>query len=81
MICANIARMNENTIRIFKRKNDAGEIVGWSAKIKIPGTNMWGDVRQRSMPTDFYGSIYPTKEEAVEAAKADIGARRALLRS
>ncbi len=65
----------EPTIRIFKRKNEAGEIVDWSASIKIPGTNMWGDVRQRSMPADFYCSIYPTKEEAVEAARADLRAR------
>ncbi|MGA7324049.1 MAG: hypothetical protein WBX25_06115 [Rhodomicrobium sp.] len=67
--------MGDSTIRIYKRKNEAGEIVGWSASIKIPGTTMWADVRHRSMPTDFYGSIYPTKEEAVEAARADIQAR------
>jgi len=28
------------------------------------------------MPTDFYGSIFPTKEAAIEAAKADILARQ-----
>ena len=66
----------EPTICIFKRKNEAGEIVGWSASIKISGTTMWADVRHRNVPTDFYGSIYPTKEEAVEAARADIRAFR-----
>ena len=65
----------EPTIRIFKRKNGAGEIVGWSASIKIPGSNMWADVRQRCMLTDFYGSIYPTKDAAIGAAKTDILAR------
>ena len=76
VFCSAMVRMGENTIRIFKRKNKAGDIVGWSASIKTPGTNMWGDVRQRSMPTDFYGSIHPTKEEAVEAAKVELRARR-----
>ncbi|MGA7328993.1 MAG: hypothetical protein WBX25_32030 [Rhodomicrobium sp.] len=67
--------MTENTIRIYKRKKEAGEIIGWPASIKIPSSsNMWGDVRHRSMPADFYGSIFSTKEAAIEAAKAELRA-------
>jgi hypothetical protein len=29
----------EPTIRVYKRRNEAGEIVGWSAEINIPGIN------------------------------------------
>ena len=32
---------------------------------------LWADVRQ-DLPIDYYGSIYPTKEAAIEAAKAEI---------
>ena len=63
------------TIKIFKRRNEAGEIAGWSAEIKIPGTSLWASVRDRNFPTDYHGSIYPTKDAAIEAAKADIIAR------
>jgi hypothetical protein len=59
------------TIKIYKRRNEAGEIVGWSADIKIPGLQMWTDVR-RDTPRDFYGSIYPTKEAAIADAKREI---------
>jgi hypothetical protein len=60
------------TIRIFKRRNDAGEIVGWGAEIKIPGINLWASVRDCNFPRDYYGSIYPTKGAAIEAAKREI---------
>jgi hypothetical protein len=46
-------------------------IVGWSADIKIPGMGMWTNVR-RDRPVDFYGSIYPTKDAAIEGAKPEI---------
>jgi hypothetical protein len=63
-------------IRIYKRKNEAGEIIGWSADIKIPSLmNLRANVREVNMPTDYYGSIYPTKEAAIEAARRDIRAR------
>ena len=66
----------EPAIRIYKRKNEAGEIIGWSADIKIPGLmNLRANVREANMPTDYYGSIYPTKEAAIEAARRDIRAR------
>jgi hypothetical protein len=45
--------------------------VSWFATIKIPGTSMWADCR-RDEPRDYYGSIYPTKEAAIEAAKREI---------
>jgi hypothetical protein len=61
----------ETTIKIYKRRNEAGEIIGWCAEIKIPGLQMWTDVR-RDEPRDFYGSIYPTKAEAIEGAKREI---------
>ncbi|MGA7325825.1 MAG: hypothetical protein WBX25_15395 [Rhodomicrobium sp.] len=61
--------MPEKTIRIYKHKDEAGHIVGWSGDIKIPGYIMWINVRERSMPTDYDGSIYPTKDAAIEAAK------------
>ena len=62
-------------IRIFKRKNADGEIVGWGADIKIPGHNLRADIRESGMPTDYHGSIYPTKEAAIEAARRDIKSR------
>jgi hypothetical protein len=62
------ARAND---QIYKRRNQAGEIVGWSAGIKIPGLSMWTNVR-RDEPRDFYGSIYPTKDAAIEGAKREI---------
>jgi hypothetical protein len=65
----------EPTIKIFKRKNEAGEIVGWSADIKLPGYNRWVNVRESGIPTDFYGSIYLTKDAAIEAAKRTIISR------
>jgi hypothetical protein len=65
----------EPTIRIFKRKNEAGELVGWTANIKIPGYNMWVNVRERGLPTDFHGSIYPTRDAAIEAAKRTLKSR------
>jgi hypothetical protein len=61
----------ETTIKIYKRRNEAGEIVGWSADIKIPGIGMWTNVR-RDRPVDYHGSIYPTKEAAIEGAKREI---------
>jgi hypothetical protein len=45
--------------------------VSWFATIKIPGTNTWADVR-RDLPLDHFGSIYPTKEAGIEAAKREI---------
>jgi hypothetical protein len=66
----------EPTIKIFKRRNEAGEIVGWGAEIKIPGTSLWASVRDSNFLTDYHGSIYPSKDAAIEAAKADIIARR-----
>jgi hypothetical protein len=62
-------------IRVYKRKNADDEIVGWSAEIKIPGLEVWADVREGGMPTDYFGSIYPTKEVAIEAARQDIKLR------
>jgi hypothetical protein len=59
--------MVETTIKIYKRLNGVGKIIGWSAKIKVPGLWMWTDVR-RDPPADFYGSIYPTKDATVAAA-------------
>jgi hypothetical protein len=59
------------TIKIYWRRNEAGETTSWFARIKIPGTSMWADVR-KDRPLDYYGSIYPTKDEAVEAAKREI---------
>jgi hypothetical protein len=59
------------TIKIYKRRNEAGQIVGWCAEIKIPGLQMWTNVR-RDEPRDFYGSIYPTKEAAIAGAKREI---------
>jgi hypothetical protein len=61
----------EPTIKIYKRGNEAGEIVGWSADNKIPGMGMWTNVR-RDEPRDFHGSIYPTKDAAIEGAKREI---------
>jgi hypothetical protein len=61
----------ETTIKIYNRRNEAGEIVSWYATIKIPGTSMWADVR-RDQPIDCYGSIYETKAEAIEGAKREI---------
>jgi hypothetical protein len=57
---------------IFKRKNEAGEIVGWTADIKLPGHDRRVNVREHGIPTNFYGSIYPSKNEAIEAAKRKI---------
>jgi hypothetical protein len=51
--------------------NEAGEIIGWSADIKIPALRMWTNVR-RDEPRDFYGSIYETKADAIEGAKREI---------
>jgi hypothetical protein len=62
-------------IRIYKRKNEAGELVGWSADFKIPSLEIWANVRERGMPTYFYGSIYPTKDAAIEAARRNIKSR------
>jgi hypothetical protein len=62
------------TIRIYSRKR-AGVVIGWCAEIKVPGLNIWANVAESSMPTDYWGSIYPTKEAAIEAAKRDIRAR------
>jgi hypothetical protein len=45
------------------------------AEIKIPSTRLWASVCDCNFPTDYYGSIYPTKDAAIEAAKADIIAR------
>jgi hypothetical protein len=59
------------TIKVYNRRNAAGEIVSWFATIKIPSASMWADVRC-DQPYDHYGSIYPTKEAAIEAAKAEI---------
>jgi hypothetical protein len=63
----------EPTIKIYKRRNEAGEVVGWRAEIKLPGvgSDMWTDCRH-DRPVDFYGSIYPTKEAAIEGAKREI---------
>jgi hypothetical protein len=61
----------EPTIKVYNRRNAAGEIVSWFATIKIPGTSLWADVRT-DQPLDCYGSIYPTKDAAIEAAKREI---------
>ena len=66
----------EPTIKIYKRKNAAGEVIGWSAEYQIPGSKLWADVRERGMPTDYWGSIYPTKEAVIEAARREIRVRR-----
>jgi hypothetical protein len=65
----------EPTIKVYRRRNEAGEIVGWGAEIKIPGINLWASVRDFNFPTDYYGSIYPTKDAAIEAAKREIISR------
>jgi hypothetical protein len=65
----------KSTIKIYKRRNEAGGIIGWRAEIKIPCTSLWASVCDCNFPTDYYGSIYPTKDAAIEAAKADIIAR------
>ena len=65
---------SEPTIRGYKRRNEAGETVSWFARIKIPGSSLWADVR-KDRPLDYYGSIYSTKDAAIEAAKREIIAR------
>ena len=67
---------NPGTIKVYKRRNKTGEIIGWSAEIKCPGTNLWANVCERGVASDFYGSIYPTKDAAIEAAKAELIRRR-----
>jgi hypothetical protein len=59
------------TIKIYKRRNETGETVSWFARIKIPGASMWEDSR-RDPPLDYFGSVYQTKHEAIEAAKREI---------
>jgi hypothetical protein len=49
--------------------------VRWFARIKIPGSSMWADVR-RDRPLNYYDSIYKSKEAAIEAAKAELTRRR-----
>jgi hypothetical protein len=61
----------EATIKIYNRRNAAGEIVSWYATVKIPGTSLWADVR-RDQPIDYYGSIYETKVDAIEGARREI---------
>jgi hypothetical protein len=59
------------TIKVYRRRNASGETTSWFARVKIPETSMWSDVR-KDEPRDYFGSIYPTKDAAVEAAKAEI---------
>jgi hypothetical protein len=61
----------ETTIKVYNRRNAAGEIVSWFATVKIPGASMWADVRC-DLPLDHFGSIDPTKEAAIEAAEREI---------
>jgi hypothetical protein len=62
------------TIKVYRRRNASGETTSWFARVKIPGTSMWADVR-RDRPIDYFGSVYQTKDEAIEAAKREIIAR------
>ncbi len=71
-----VALAEKSTIRIFNRKNAHGEIVGWSVSIRRPGSNIWSDIRKSGLRTDNHGSIFPSKAAAIEAAKAEIEARR-----
>jgi hypothetical protein len=61
----------EPTIKIYKRRNEAGETVSFFARIKIPGSSLWADVR-KDQPLDYFGSIYPTKDAAIEVARREI---------
>jgi hypothetical protein len=72
-ICSKLGPVEKpgTTIKIYKRLNGSGEIIGWCADIKIPGIGMWTEVR-RDEPRDYWGSIYPTKEAAIEGAKREI---------
>ena len=74
--CSTVVPAKKSTIRIFNRKNAHGEIVGWSVSIKRPGSDIWSDIRKNGLRTDDHGSIFPSKAAAIEAAKADIAARR-----
>jgi hypothetical protein len=42
----------EPKIKIFKRRNESGQIIGWGVEIKIPGTSLWASVRDSRFPTD-----------------------------
>jgi len=59
------------SIRVYKQKDHSGRIVGWSAQF-LGWANIWFDVRVRGLPCDETGwTLYPTKEAAIEAARAE----------
>jgi hypothetical protein len=41
MFCSRLGPVEkpEATIKVYRRRNEAGEIVSWFARIKIPGTS------------------------------------------
>jgi len=65
-----------STLDLVEKPETTIKIIGWSAEIKCPGTSLWANVCERCVPSDFYGSVYPTKDAAIEAAKAELIKRR-----